>query len=156
MSTLGYGLPRWLSGKESACQCRRCKRWVWSLGQEDPLEEGMATQSSILAWRIPWTEEPGRLQSIGLQRVKHYCKQLNIHTCNILFSLRLLLMKEKGNGNLHLQNFKTRLFKRYSWYLQYCLRWISLFLSDPISYHPHNTKRHLYMVSERREEKGRS
>ena len=37
-----------------------------SLGQENPLEEGMVTQSSILAWRIPWTEEPGRLQSIGL------------------------------------------------------------------------------------------
>ena len=41
--------------------------WVQSLGQEDPLEKGMATHSNILAWRIPWTEEPGRLQSIGLQ-----------------------------------------------------------------------------------------
>jgi len=39
--------------------------WVLSLGQEDPLEESMATHSSILAWRIPWTEEPGRLQSTG-------------------------------------------------------------------------------------------
>ena len=45
--------------------------WVLSLGREDPLEEGMATHSSILAWRIPWTEEPGRLQSIGSQRVGH-------------------------------------------------------------------------------------
>ena len=45
--------------------------WVQSLGQEDPLEEGTATHSSILAWRIPWTEEPGRLQSIGSQRVRH-------------------------------------------------------------------------------------
>ena len=45
--------------------------WVQSLGQEDPLEEGMATHSSILAWRIPWTEDPGGLQSIGLQRVGH-------------------------------------------------------------------------------------
>ena len=43
--------------------------WVGSLGQEDPLEEEMATHSSILAWRIPWTEEPGRLESIELQRV---------------------------------------------------------------------------------------
>ena len=43
--------------------------WVRSLGQEDPLEEGMATYSSILAWRIPWTEEPGGLQTMGLQRV---------------------------------------------------------------------------------------
>ena len=45
--------------------------WVQSLGQEDPLEEGMATHSSILAWRIPWTEEPGGLQSIGSHRVGH-------------------------------------------------------------------------------------
>ena len=45
--------------------------WIWSLGWEDPLEEGTATHSSILAWRIPWTEEPGGPQSIGLQRVGH-------------------------------------------------------------------------------------
>jgi len=44
---------------------------VQSLGQEDPLEKGMLTHSSILAWRIPWTEEPGRLQSMGSQRVGH-------------------------------------------------------------------------------------
>ena len=44
---------------------------VQSLGREDPLEKEMATHSSILAWRIPWTEEPGRLQSMGLQRVGH-------------------------------------------------------------------------------------
>ena len=44
---------------------------VRSLGQEDPLEEGMATHSSILAWRIPWTEVPGGLQSMGSQRVWH-------------------------------------------------------------------------------------
>ena len=43
--------------------------WVPSLGQEDPLEEEMATHSSILAWRIPWTEKPGGLQSMGSQRV---------------------------------------------------------------------------------------
>ena len=45
--------------------------WVWSLGWEDPLGEGMATHSSILAWSIPWTEEPCGLQSMGSQRVKH-------------------------------------------------------------------------------------
>ena len=44
---------------------------VRSWGQEDPLEKGMATHSSILAWKIPWTEEPGGLQSTGLQRVRH-------------------------------------------------------------------------------------
>ena len=52
------------SGKEML------EMWVWSLGQEDPLEEGMATHSSILAWRIPWTEELGGLQFMGLQRVR--------------------------------------------------------------------------------------
>ena len=45
--------------------------WVQSLGQEDPLEKGMAIHSSILSWRIPWTEEPGELQSMELQRVRH-------------------------------------------------------------------------------------
>ena len=45
--------------------------WVRSLGWEDPLEKEMATYSSILAWEVPWTEEPGRLQSMGLQRVRH-------------------------------------------------------------------------------------
>ena len=45
--------------------------WVQSLGQEDPLEKEMATHSGILAWKIPWTEEPGKLQSMGSQRVGH-------------------------------------------------------------------------------------
>ena len=42
--------------------------WVWSLGREDPLEKEMATHSSILAWEIPWTKEPDRLQSLGSQK----------------------------------------------------------------------------------------
>ena len=45
--------------------------WVQSLGQEDPLEKEMAPHSGTLAWKIPWTEEPGRLQSMGSQRVGH-------------------------------------------------------------------------------------
>ena len=45
--------------------------WVQPLGQEDPLEKRMATHSSILAWEIPWTEEPGGLQSVGLERIGH-------------------------------------------------------------------------------------
>ena len=63
------GSPGGASDEEPACQCRRHKRR--SLGWEDPLEEGTATHSSILAWRIPWTEEPGGLGSIGSQRVGH-------------------------------------------------------------------------------------
>ena len=54
--------------KESACNAGD---WVQSLGQEDPLEKEMATHSSILAWKIPWTEEPDNLQSMGLQRAGH-------------------------------------------------------------------------------------
>ena len=57
--------------KEPICQCRRRKRWLWSLSLEDPLEKVMAHYSSILAWKVPWTEEPGGLQSMGSQRVRH-------------------------------------------------------------------------------------
>ena len=53
--------------------------WVQSLGWEDSLEKGMATHFSILAWRIPWTEEPGRLQSMGSQSQTRL-KRLNTHT----------------------------------------------------------------------------
>ena len=54
------------------------KTWVRSLGWKDPLEKGTATHSNILAWRIPWTEEPGGLQSMGSQRVGHN-RALSIH-----------------------------------------------------------------------------
>ena len=60
--------------------------WVQSLGPEDPLEEGMATHSNILAWRIPWTEEPGGLQSMWLQRVTHDRSNL-AHTINVVICL---------------------------------------------------------------------
>ena len=56
------------AGKEFTCNMGDR---VQSLGWEDPLEKGTATHSSILAWRIPWTEEPGGLQSMGLQRIRH-------------------------------------------------------------------------------------
>ena len=59
--TLGFSGDA--SGKEPACQCSRHETRVRSLGWEDPLEESMATHSSILAWRIPCSEEPGGLQS---------------------------------------------------------------------------------------------
>ena len=64
------GFPGGTSGKE-ICQCRRHETWVQSLGQEDSLKKGMATHSSILAWRVPWTEQPGRPQSMGSKRVGH-------------------------------------------------------------------------------------
>ena len=70
-SVVIYLVPGDASGKEPACQCRRHKTWVQSLGWEDPLEEEMVTRSSILAWRIPWIEEPGGVQSMGSQRLGH-------------------------------------------------------------------------------------
>ena len=66
--TLVIGFPWWLSGKESACNAGDVGS---TPGSGRSPGEGMATYSSILAWRIPWTEEPGRLQSMGSQKVRH-------------------------------------------------------------------------------------
>ena len=64
------GFPGDVNGKEPTCQCRKRKKLRLSLDWEDPVEEGMAAHSRVLAWRSPWTEEPGGLQSIGSQRVR--------------------------------------------------------------------------------------
>ena len=65
-----FGFPGSPSGKESI-RLSVQETWVQSLGQEDPLEKELATHSSILVWKIPWAEEPGGPQSVGLQRVRH-------------------------------------------------------------------------------------
>jgi len=65
---MNLGFPGGSVGKESVCNAGDV---VLSLGWEDPLEKEMATYSSTLAWRIPWMEEPGGLQSMGSQRVRH-------------------------------------------------------------------------------------
>ena len=82
------------TSKELACQCRRLKILVWSLGQENPLEKGMAIHSSILALRIPWTEEPGRPQLIGSQRSGHnwrdlVCTHAHTQICHVTTFLEL-------------------------------------------------------------------
>ena len=59
--------------------------WIWSLSQEEALKKRMATHSSILAWRIPWTEKPGRVQSMGLQRVGHDWVTNHTHTWTIYY-----------------------------------------------------------------------
>ena len=61
--------------------------WIWSPGQEDSLEEGMATHSSILDGKIPWTEEPGGRQSIGLQESQTWLSTLNIILKSLLISM---------------------------------------------------------------------
>ena len=58
-------------GSDDKASANKTGDWVRSLGQEEPLEKAMAPHSSTLAWKIPWTEEPGRLQSMGSQRVGH-------------------------------------------------------------------------------------
>ena len=70
-SSLDLDFPGDTNGKESACQYRRCKRCMLDPGLKDLLEEGKAIHSSILAWRIPWTEEPGEPQSMWSQRDRH-------------------------------------------------------------------------------------
>ena len=71
-TVLQAGLPRLHCGKRTRLPLQeREETQVRSLGREDPLEEEVAIRSSALAWRIPWTEEPGGLQSMGLQRVRH-------------------------------------------------------------------------------------
>ena len=71
MSSDPRGFPDGASGKEPTCQCRELKNTCFIPRLEDPLEEGMATHSSILAWRIPWAEELGGLKSIRSQSIRH-------------------------------------------------------------------------------------
>ena len=75
--------------------------WVQSLGWEDPLEKEMATHSSILAWRIPWTEDPSGLQSMGSQRVGHDSLALFLH-CDFNHILVISCLFAKKNFRLHL------------------------------------------------------
>ena len=91
--------------------------WVQSLGQEDPLEKGMATHSTILAWRIPWPEEPGGLRSMGLQRVRH---DWATHTLTFVGSFY--------NGRWFFHHF---LFLTSSWFM--CTQSLSfVWLFDPM------------------------
>ena len=75
------GFPGGSDGKESAC---KQEIWVWYLGWEDPLEKVMAAHSSILAWRIPWTKEPGELQPMGSQRLGHSSVTFTLTVVNFI------------------------------------------------------------------------
>ena len=67
------------------------KTWVWSLGGEDPVEKGMATYSSILAWRIPWTEEPGKLQFMGSTKSQTRLRDSHFHFQRDYMSIFVLI-----------------------------------------------------------------
>ena len=86
------GLHWWFSSKESACNAGDTGDQVLSLGWKDPLEEGMVTQSNFFAWRFPWKEEPGRLQLIGLQRVRHVWSNWT-HTHTVLLNKVQIMFK---------------------------------------------------------------
>ena len=105
--------------------------WVQSLGQEDPLEKGMATQSSILAWRIPWTEEPGGLQSTGSQRVGHDW------ATNTLYTGKKIFFPKRANIKSLFALYQLYLFKYCHKYChKYSLnKWVCI-LAD-CSLHPH-------------------
>ena len=78
-----FGLPGGTVVKNPPANIEEQEAQIRSLGQEDPLEKEMETHSSTLVWRIPWTEEPGRVQSMGLQRVGHN----NNNTGKMLFKI---------------------------------------------------------------------
>ena len=105
--------PGGASGKESLCW--RYETWVRSLGWKEPPEKEMATHSSILAWRIPWTEEPGRLWSIDLQRVGYDWSDLAKHKGFLMISLwsqtkdaKDLVIEKWGSEGLNESNCLTR------------------------------------------------
>ena len=87
------GLPWSLSGKESSAMQEPQEMRVWILGQEDALEKGMATQSSILAWKIPWTEELGRLQSTVSPKSWTQLKRLSRHAGKLLINVIVMWLK---------------------------------------------------------------
>ena len=85
------GLPRWHSGKESSCQCRRHKRCTFDLWVRKISWKELATHSSVLAWRISWTEKTGGLQSMGSQESQ---ARLSIHMHISYTGSHILHMKE--------------------------------------------------------------
>ena len=112
--------------------------WVWSLGRKDPLEESMASHSSILAWRIPWTEEPVGLQSIGSHRVRHDWSDLawihqmiklmnhywnqarslqvsKLHDSQKLLSIHIFMGMQKNMTSYYFKNRTQTTFLKYLW-----------------------------------------
>ena len=120
---------------------------VWSLGREDFLGEGMATHSNILAWRIPWTEEPGRLQSMGSQRVGHNWETNTYRACTFSDSTDLWFIRryswknqevtleteEEKESRAHMDKLNGSVVTWFTWKnpIINILRYISLSNSKP-------------------------
>ena len=96
---------------------------VW----EDPLEEGMATHSSVLAWRVPWSEEPGRLQSTALQRVRHNWSDLACTDSQVRRWVTAESHSDLPSGqNYHVESFKPPIYLFLSW--TSCTIWLVLMI----------------------------
>ena len=98
------GLPQWCRGKESACQCRTHRRFRFISGLGKYHVVGMATRSRILAWKIPWTEELGGLQSMGSQKVGYDSvhmrrRRRNLHLAILLLTQHNYLETHKETQN---------------------------------------------------------
>ena len=97
---------------------------VWSLGREDPLKKEMATHSSILAWEIPWTEEPGGLQSRGSQRVGHDLVTNRHHHHHQQKQSFIMLYVCRENLQLCLRCFRMSVFRVRGWFTWHiCIIW---------------------------------
>ena len=86
--------------------------WVWSLGWEDPLKEEMATHSRILAWRIPWTEEPRGLQSMGPLRAGHDCVHTRIHEVTIIGCKIVSLFLGDNSSDSRLSDYQRSIISK--------------------------------------------
>ena len=102
--------------------------WVWSLGQKDPPEKEMATHSSILAWEIPWTEEPGGLQFMGLQRVRH---DYSTDTAATILGMTKMKVKWKSLSRESL----TWTMKKISTVIHYVNQWCPRLLLSNFNVH---------------------
>ena len=97
------------------------EKWVWFLGWDDPLEKAMATHSSIFAWRNPWTEEPGRLQFMGLQRVRH--DWACTHGSSIFSFLRNLIQFSTVIALIYISNISSQMFLFLQILANICYLW---------------------------------
>ena len=114
MSVRSLGFPGGSVIKNPPAMQEPQETWVWSLGQEGPLEEGTATYCSILAWRILWTEEPGRLQSLGVTKSWTQLKRLSSSSSQGNRSSVILLGVNKKKKLL-----EDNCFKMLCWFLPY-------------------------------------
>ena len=132
----GKGFPGGTSGKESTC--RRCKRRRFSpWGWEDPLEEDMAAHSRILVWKVPWTEEPGELQSTGSQRVRQDWSDLAHTREGSWYCLEMVLSGCCPKHNCNLTSFLVEVT------VVECLMWI-LRHDEDADAHTHTPYIHSY------------